>query len=143
LPRIGAYNLYTINLNILKLVSATIILEYPQTLLPRAVERAVIIWMFLQSITNKPLPNPSGYDENAKYHQNTLKVQNKNRAFKSRSLDHYILLTFFPDLKKEADAAAKASKSLNKNAGKLEPSAAGKTDGGRPNPSASPDSSSA
>ena len=68
---------------------------------------------------------PHGYDDNAKYHHTTLKAQNKNKAFKPGTLDHYLLLTFFPDIRK-ADAASKASKSPSKNADKA--SAAGKAD---------------
>ena len=66
---------------------------------------------------------PNGYDDNAKIHHTTLKAQNKNKAFKPGTLDHYLLLTFFPEIKK-ADAASKASKSPSKNAAKA--SAAGK-----------------
>ena len=59
---------------------------------------------------------PNGYDDNAKYHHTTLKAQNNNKAFKPGTLDHYLLLIFFPEIKK-ADAS-KASKSPSENAGK-------------------------
>ena len=82
----------------------------------------------------------NGYDDNAKYHHNTLKAQNKNRPFKPGTLDHYLLLTFFPEIKNlKADAAPKASKSTSKNADKA--SAAGKADASKAAPSESSSSS--
>jgi hypothetical protein len=74
---------------------------------------------------------PNVYDETVKHH-NSLKQQNQNRAFNFGRSDHYImmLLTFFPELKREADVAAKASKASSKNADKTSQAAMGKKEGG-------------
>jgi hypothetical protein len=58
---------------------------------------------------------PNGYDDNAKYHHTTLKAQNKNKVLKPGTLDHYLLLTFFPEIK---SMKSKASKSPSKKADK-------------------------
>ena len=42
---------------------------------------------------------PDGYCHNAKYHHATLKAINKNKPCKPGTFDHFLLFTFFPELK--------------------------------------------
>jgi len=61
---------------------------------------------------------PNGYDAHAKHHYATLKATNKNKPCKPGTFDHFLLLTFFPEIKKDVETADKHSKSPIKNAGK-------------------------
>ena len=61
---------------------------------------------------------PNGWDANAQTYEKHLKSTNKNRAFKTGTLEHFLLHNFFPQLKSTAAQSEKNATPTKPSSGK-------------------------
>lgn len=74
---------------------------------------------------------PDGWDSNAQMYEKTLRQTNKNKAYKLGTLEHFLLFTYFPQLKashSEKSGSSQSEKIGTTKQGKAVASAKGASD---------------